>query len=152
MNAAHLHLMLNHIPVLGTAFGLLLLAYAVTRKSDELRKVSLAVLVLVTLLAVPAYLTGEPAEDLVARLPDVPKEILEQHEEVAQIAFTGMVLVGVAALAGLVVFRRGKLVPAWFSFTLLAAALLVTVLMGWTANLGGQIRHAEIRAGWGGSK
>ncbi|MBI2925109.1 MAG: hypothetical protein HYY24_05320 [Verrucomicrobia bacterium] len=152
MNAAHLHLMLNHLPVLGIAFGLLLLGYAVARKSNELRKVSLAVFVLVSLLAVPAYLTGEPAEDLVARLPDVPKAILEQHEEVAQLAFTGMVLVGVASAVGLVVFRRGRLVPAWFNFALLAAALLVTVLMAWTANLGGQIRHTEIRAGWGGSQ
>ena len=32
MDPAHLHLMLNHIPVLGTAFGMALIAWALFRK------------------------------------------------------------------------------------------------------------------------
>jgi hypothetical protein len=32
MNPAHLHLMLNHIPVLGMAFGLALVGLALLRK------------------------------------------------------------------------------------------------------------------------
>ena len=50
MNPAHLHLMLNHIPVLGTAFGLGLLAFALWRRSDELKKTALGVFVLVALM------------------------------------------------------------------------------------------------------
>ena len=65
MDAAHLHLMLNHIPVLGTAFGMALIAWALFRKSEELKRVSLGVFVIIALLAVPAYLTGEPAEEIV---------------------------------------------------------------------------------------
>jgi hypothetical protein len=34
MNSAHLHLMLNHIPVLGMGFGLALLGWALLRKSE----------------------------------------------------------------------------------------------------------------------
>ena len=40
MDPAHLHLMLNHIPVLGTAFGMALIAWALFRKSEELKRVS----------------------------------------------------------------------------------------------------------------
>jgi len=35
----------------------------------------------------------------------------------------------------------------WFATTSLAISLVVAGLMGWTANLGGQVRHTEIRAG-----
>jgi uncharacterized membrane protein len=146
MNAAHWHLMLNHVPVLGTGFGLVLLAWAVVRKSEELKKVSLTALVVGAALAVPAYLTGEPAEALVERLPEVSKALLEMHEEVAQLAFIGTIVVGVAALVGRLRFRRAKGVPGWFAGLILVASLMVFALLAWTANLGGQIRHTEIRS------
>ena len=37
MNLTHLHLALNHIPVLGTAFGLALLIFGIWQKSNELK-------------------------------------------------------------------------------------------------------------------
>ena len=146
MNATHLHLMLNHIPVLGVAFGLGLLLFGLWRKSDELKKTALGVFILVALAGTPVYLTGEPAEDGVKGLPGVSKPITEQHEGAAGAAFTGVVVLGVVALAGLILFRRGRALPAWFSLSLLAVSLIVSGLMAWTANLGGQIRHSEIRA------
>jgi hypothetical protein len=147
MNPTHVHLMLNHIPVLGTAIGLGLLLFAFWRKSDELKKTTLGFLVLVALLAVPVYLTGEPAEDAVKKLPGVSKAIMEQHEEAAAVAFTGVVVLGVASLAGLLLFRRGKPVPAWFGSLMIASSLIVGGLMAYTANIGGQVRHTEIRSG-----
>lgn len=114
MTLTHLHLMLNHVPVLGTAFGLGLLAFGIWRQSDELKKAALGFFVIAALIAIPAYLTGEPAEEVVESLPGVSDTIIEQHEQAAVIAFTGIVALGVVALAGLFFLRRGKLVPAWF--------------------------------------
>jgi hypothetical protein len=81
MNLAHLHFMMNHIPVLGSAFRLALLLFSVFRKSEELKKTAVGVFVIVALLAVPAYLTGEPAEDIVKPLAGVAEVAIEQHEE-----------------------------------------------------------------------
>ena len=148
MNLTHVHLMLNHVPVLGTVFGLALLAFALWRKRDELKKIALGIFVLVALLAVPVYLTGEPAEHAVDRLPGVSKPVIERHEEAAGIAFTGVGVLGVAALLGLLVFRRARIVPSWFGFVMLCASLIVGGLMTWTANIGGQVRHTEIRPGF----
>ena len=50
MNPAHLHLMLNHIPVLGTAFCMALVGWALILKSEELKRVSLGAFVIVALL------------------------------------------------------------------------------------------------------
>jgi hypothetical protein len=40
---------------------------------------------------------------------------------------------------------RGRAVGTWLVMLLLTGALLVGVLVARTANLGGQIRHPEIR-------
>ena len=146
MNATHLHLMLNHLPVLGTIFGLGLLAFGLWRKSNELKKTALGVIVVVSLAAVPVYLTGEPAEEGVESLAGVSKSGMEEHEEAAAAAFTGIMVLGATALGGLILFRRGRALPNWFSGSLLVACLSVSGLMGWVANLGGQIRHSELRA------
>lgn len=139
--------MLNHVPVLGAAFGLGLLAFGIWRQSNELKKVALGFFVIAALIAIPAYFTGEPAEEVVESLPGVSETIIEQHEQAAVIAFSGIVALGVVALAGLFFLRRGKLVPAWFGSMMLVSSLLVSALMAWTANVGGQIRHTEIRSG-----
>ena len=116
------------------------------RKSEELKKISLGFFIIIALLAIPAYLTGEPAEELVENLPGVSKASIEQHEEAAQVAFAGVLIVGAAALGGLIFFRRGKWIPNWLSVIVLVLSLIVFVLMARTANLGGLIRHTEIRS------
>ena len=54
---------------------------------------------------------------------------------------------GVIALLGLLALRHGKAVPAWFAGFMVIVSLTVSALMAWTANIGGQIRHTEIRVG-----
>ena len=147
MNGAHLHLLMNHIPVLGTFFGLALLAFAAWKRSDELRKAAFGTLVIAALAGVATYLTGEPAEDGVKGLPGISTALIEHHEEAAGIALGGAIALGVLALGGLIWFRGGQPIKNGFSTLALAAAILVTGLMAWTANLGGQIRHSEIRSG-----
>ena len=100
MNGAHLHLLINHIPVLGTFFGLALLAFGVWKRSDDLRKAALGTLVIVALGAVAAYLTGEPAEDVVKGLPGVSRPLMSRHEDAAGIALGGAIVLGVLALGG----------------------------------------------------
>lgn len=144
MNWAHIHLMLNHVPVLGTVFGLALLAWGVVRRDARLQRAALVTFVLAAIAAIPVYLTGEPSEDVVERLAGTANTAIETHEEAAVIALIGIELLGAIAVAALFWSRAGRAVT-----TLTRAAFLVamvtTGLMAWTANLGGRIRHAELR-------
>jgi hypothetical protein len=79
----------------------------------------------------------------------VARPLIGQHEEAAQGAFIALCILGGVALAGMVWFRRGKPMPSWFGAVVLAGSLIVGGWMAWTANLGGQIRHSEIRSGAG---
>ena len=107
--------MLNHVPVLGVAFGLALVGLSLWRKGGELKRVSLGFLIVVAALSIPAYLTGEPAEKIVEDLPGVSEDVIEQHEEAAQVAFVGVLILGAVALCGLIFFRGETRVPNWLS-------------------------------------
>jgi hypothetical protein len=146
MNAVHLHLLLNHFPVVGAVLGALLLGLALLRKSSELVKVAFGLFTLLGVIAGVVYLTGGSAEEAVERLPGFSRTLLESHEEAALAATIVMGIAGALALLLLLVYRRRQF-PRW----MVIAAMLVAVgsvgVVGFAANLGGQIRHTEIRLG-----
>jgi hypothetical protein len=149
VNAVHLHLVLNHVPVIGAAIGVVLLAIAFGRRSDDLARTTLGLFVVLAATAGVVFLTGEPAEESVERLAGTSESLVEAHERAALGATVLMGIAGAAALAALVAFRRSSLPRSVVSAGLLIA-LTVSGAMAWTANLGGRIRHPEIREGTAG--
>lgn len=143
MNWAHIHLILNHIPVLGTLFGMALLGWGIVRRNESVQRAALTTFVIIALVAIGVYLTGEPAEETVEHLVDTASQAIETHEAAALLALVGIELLGATALAALL-WRR----PVSFSVltrSSLVLALVTAGLMAWTANLGGRIRHLELR-------
>jgi hypothetical protein len=67
MNYAHIHIILNHFPTIGSVIGLGLFLVALVRKSQDLQRASLIILVVMALLGIPTYLTGSAAQDIVQR-------------------------------------------------------------------------------------
>ena len=148
MNWAHVHLLLNHLPVVGTVFGVLLMLLALLRKSEELKRASLGVFVITALIALPVYFTGEPAEDVVENLPDVSEALIDSHERAALFAVIMAEITGIVSSTGLVLYRRDVKLHGRVVIAALILSIVTSCLMGWTANLGGRIRHTEIRAGF----
>jgi hypothetical protein len=144
-NAAHWHLVLNHLPVVGGVVVLLLLGWSAIRNSDDLKRTALGASVLLALVAIPAFLTGEPSEHQVEGLAGVSDRLISEHEEMAEIALWVAVAGGVAALAALVYFRRSRSIPRWVVLSLLGLNLAACLVMARTANLGGKIHHPEIQ-------
>jgi uncharacterized membrane protein len=145
MNPAHLHLAINHFPVIGLVFGAAILAAAMIRRSDELARVGAILMIFVALITIPVYLTGEPAEEIVEHLPGASEDILHAHEDIAVWAMILIEIIGAAALVGLVAFRDKSTLPRWFVSSLLVSSLIGVALVGWTSSLGGQIMHPEAR-------
>jgi hypothetical protein len=147
MEPVHIHLLLNHVPVIGTLFGVLLLLGGRLRRSDDLRRAALVFFSICGLLVIPVYMTGEPAEHAVESIPTVSHETIEEHEEVAAFALTGSLLLGLGSAFGLMRYRRGRPFPRRYPDAVLVAAIVVGCLLIWTASVGGQVRHSEIRSG-----
>jgi uncharacterized membrane protein len=145
INGAHLHLMMNHFPVVGIMGALLLLVYARIRNSEEVKMVSLGIFVLLALITIPVYISGGFAEDAVNKLSGVTEKYISRHADFALYALILMEALGILALTGLVLLRRSGSVPTWILNSVLVLSLATTAVIGFTANLGGQIRHTEIR-------
>lgn len=146
MSLTHIHLFMNHIPVIGALIGIALLVYAWTRRSSEAAKISLALFAALAAIAVIVFLTGEPAEEAVEHLPGFSGDITEEHEDMARVATIAIVGFGALAIAALAYYRK-RVLPRWVAAAALVMSLTIGGLMAATANLGGQIRHSEIRPG-----
>jgi hypothetical protein len=146
MTAAHLHLLVAHLPVVGTLLGLCLFILALLRKSEEQRRTMLALFGVLGLLALPTYLSGQPAAIQLKRaMPGMPPDAGDQHAEVAILALTGSLVAGAVAVIGLLAFRKRPNLPGGFLALVLALGLIAALMLAWTANLGAKIRHTEIR-------
>jgi len=144
MNTPHLHLLLNHVPTVGTviAFGLFLLSFV--RKDDGLKRVSLEVFYIIALLTLPAYLSGVGTQMALDQNPNVSKEIITAHHDAALIAFVFMLLTGGMSWLALWQWRRLSRPRNGSLATVMILGAITLVLMGRAANIGGEIRHPEI--------
>jgi len=146
MDLAHLHLLLNHFPTIGTIMGGGLFVLSLITKSDDLKRASLVVLLGISLIAIPTYITGNGAQDAVKSLPGVSKTLIETHEGAALVALGFIEVTGAFAWLGLWQFRRLARVPNWNLAVILVLTAVSLGLMARASNLGGEIRHGEIRA------
>jgi hypothetical protein len=145
LDAAHVHLMLNHLPVIGAPLLLLLLTIGLLRGSRELVTVSLVLVVGLAVATGLVYLTGEPAEELVKHTPWFHNTLAERHEEHATVSLAAVLVTGLLASAALALRHRPR-AGVWLPRATWGGLALSTVLLGWTGWSGGQIRHEEVRA------
>lgn len=145
MNAAHLHLMTNHIPVIGIPLAVLVLIYGLVRKQEAVEQVGLGLLVLVALGTIPAYLSGDPAHELVEHEPGVRHALVHEHEEAADFGFFFAEAIGVGALAVLVTRKKYPKLAHRTSVATAVVGVFTFFVIARVALLGGDIRHVEIR-------
>lgn len=145
MNIPHVHLALNHIPVIGIIFVGILLAVSMVLKNTQFQRVALVFLFFVALSAIPVFLTGEGAEEIVEDIPEVSEEYIEEHEEAALISLIFMEILGGLSLLSILLFRKLPGYQRFMTSGMLILTLIVMALFIWTAYLGGHIRHSEIR-------
>jgi hypothetical protein len=146
MGATHMHLILNHVPMLGIVIAGALLGIALAYRNIQFQRVALGFLVVFALTAIPVYLTGEPAEKAVKHAPGVSERTIDRHEKAASTALAAMEGLGGFALLGMLIFRKAVALPKAFAAGVLVLVLVVSGLFGWTGYLGGQIRHPELSA------
>ena len=143
MDAPQLHLMLNHIPVVGTLIVVVALVAAKVFRSAALQKFGLAILLGAALIAIPVYFSGEPTEERIEEMAGVSETSLEAHESAANAPTLALVILGILALGGLV--RERVRASRVYNGAMPVCTLALSLGMAWTAHLGGRIHHPEIR-------
>jgi hypothetical protein len=148
MNVAHVHLLVNHLPIFGSFFALPVLALAgMLPRPRVVLAIATGFAVVTAVGAFAADQSGEGAEEVVEDLPRASEAALEEHEERAEVAVASAALTAVLAVGALGWgLRRGESPRAAVGVTLVAGVVTAGA-MAWTGWAGGQIAHDEIRAG-----
>lgn len=148
MNDVHLHLAVNHFPIIGVIIGAITLGVSVALKEKGIRKAGLGILVFSAIMAIPAFLTGEGAEEVAEEIAGVSHDLIHEHEEQAESFLWLTITTGVLALFALILdIRNHKRAQALVFATLLIAVM--SIYLGREVGVsGGEIRHPEIHEGW----
>ena len=101
MNDAHLHLVVNHFPIIGTILGVGILIAGIILKNNSTKNVAYALFIVAAIFAAFSMYTGEGAEELVEDMPSVGKKIIHEHEEIAEKLALVLYFLGVVALVGI---------------------------------------------------
>jgi hypothetical protein len=144
VNLAHLHLLLNHVPTLGSVVALGLLLLALVRRDEPLKHAGLEVLFVIAVLTLPVYMSGVAAHQKLRARPEISDDAMRVHQDAALAGFAVTEFTGfVAWIALWQSRRRGRAARGLVSaVTLLSVVALA--LMARAATLGGDIRHPEI--------
>jgi hypothetical protein len=146
ISGVHLHLLVNHAPLFGALFALALLAASFIWAPDVLRRAALICLVGAAVAAFVADQSGDPAEDAIRGFPGVRRAVIHAHEEFAEKSWIASGIIGVLALGAMIRWRRTP-IPRGVAAGALVGAAVVSGMMAWTAQLGGRVRHTEVRPG-----
>jgi hypothetical protein len=141
MNGAQIHLVLNHIPILGIPMGLLFLGASLYFQSEKMTRFSLFFLMLVAVIALPVFLTGEEAEEVLEKFGKFEAQI-EAHEFWGKMALISSLVLGGASIITFI-SRPFK----WSPLAVKAEFLLGFVSLGllfYAGHLGGLVRHPEL--------
>lgn len=146
MNDAHLHMVVNHFPIIGTIFGLGILIAGIFMKNTVIKNVAYILFVVAAIFAAVSMATGEGAEEIAENLPSVTDQIIHEHEEMAEKLALVLYVLGGISLVGLYLNFKNHAKASLVSYFAFAIALVAVFLGKQTGTTGGEVRHTEIRA------
>ncbi|QDV51896.1 hypothetical protein [Gimesia fumaroli] len=145
MNAAQIHLITVHVPIVG-CWGLsILFVLARLLRDDRLFEICCWLLLTILLLATVAYFSGPPAYELLQAHYNVEKEIVEFHAILARSCLLAMVVLSMIVGNALIQRFQGETIPRWQRSLIVVGTISMAVFWTIAAHWGGMIRHPEIR-------
>lgn len=144
MNDAHLHMVFNHFPIIGSIFGFGILLVGIILKNKSVQHTAFVLLIIAAILGLATMRTGEGAEEIVEEL-GATHDIIHEHEEIAEKFAILLYLTGAVALLSLITSLKNHAKAKIFAFVTLFLALASSILSKPVGTSGGEIRHTEIR-------
>lgn len=145
MNDAHLHMLINHFPIIGLFFGFLILLFGIIKNNSTLKSTAYIIFIFCTIMGKVSMMTGDKAEHAVEDMAGFSHDYIHEHEEAAELFMKPLYILGVTSIFGLVsiVKKRGN--QKFISICIVLIAAICLFLSKNVGTTGGEIRHTEIR-------
>ncbi|MNX67820.1 hypothetical protein D3C86_989750 [compost metagenome] len=146
MNDAHLHMIVNHFPIIGTILALGILITGLILKNNSVKSTAYVLFIVAAIFGAFSMATGEGAEELVEDMPNIGKQIIHEHEELAEKLALLLYVLGAFSLLALFLNFKKNSKEKLVSFLIVGIATAGLFLIQKVGTSGGEIRHTEIRA------
>jgi uncharacterized membrane protein len=146
MNDAHLHMVVNHFPIIGTILGLGILVAGIIFKNNAVKSTAYGLFVVAAVFAAFSMGTGEGAEEIAEKLPSVTDQVIHEHEEMAEKLALVLYALGLVSLVGFYLNFKNHAKANLISYLVVVISVVGVFLAQQTGTTGGEIRHTEIRA------
>jgi uncharacterized membrane protein len=145
MNDAHLHLVVNHFPIIGTVFAVGILIAGVLNKNGSIKNTAYVLFIIGSIFGILSMNTGEAAEELVIDMPSIGREIIHEHEELAEKMALLLHVLAVLSIVALYLNFKKNTKEKLVSFFILGIGIISLFVVQKVGTSGGEIRHTEIR-------
>lgn len=145
MNDAHLHMVVNHFPIIGIILGFIVLVGGIVLKNKTIQNTAYFLFIIGAIATLASMATGEGAEEMVEELPGVGHEIIHEHEEIAEKLALVLYALGLVSIVGWYLNVKENAKAKWVTIAALILSIVGVLLGKATGTSGGEIRHTEIR-------
>jgi uncharacterized membrane protein len=142
---SHWHILLSVFPLVGLVFVLGFYVTAFATSNEAMKRICLVLFVILGLLAVPTYLSGDHSMELLSKDPKISQDLMSSHFGWGVTALAVLVLTGLTALIELWRSRRAEHLSNDALHLVLGLALVTLALMVISGELGWNINHHELQ-------
>jgi hypothetical protein len=139
------HLVLNHIPPIGLAFGLVFFVAGLMRSSEQALRAGLRIFLVMGIAVLPVVGSGLMSATILANATWLDAHALSNHRLAGILTLAVLVVLG--TLSGVAVFtstRNRQAISLRVRNAVLFLAVAGFAANVWTAYLGGTLRHSEL--------
>ena len=144
MTAAHWHLIISHLPIIGTTISIILLISGLLLKNGQLKLIAIIFILIMSVFGFLVHETGEKAEQQLKDEQSINEAAIEAHEEAAKPAFVVHNIAGFLSIMALLFYKKKKKLFNIIGILIISSSLSAAALMSYAGYLGGKIRHTEI--------
>ena len=145
MNDAHLHMVVNHFPIIGTILAIGILIAGLLNKNQSIINTAYVLFIIGAVFGILSMNTGEGAEELVEDMPSIGWKIIHEHEELAEKMALLLDALGILSLLGFYLQYKKNPKQKLVSYAILILSIASLFVIQKVGTSGGEIRHTEIR-------
>lgn len=143
MNAAYVHLVVNHFPPIIGIAALIVLALGALWRNDGVIRSALALIIFGAIMGIVAFSSGDGAANIVKGLEGVNAAAIEPHDEAAGLTLALYAIAAVIAIVALIKYRAPRAIARWAATLSIILIFFATASAVYTSMLGGRIHHPE---------
>ena len=147
MDELHLHLIVNHLPIIFPIVGIIILLIGIFSTSEVTKRNAYVIFILGAITSIAAMVTGENAENSATQIAGLSDSLIEKHADISEIFATLTYVLGAISLVALIASFRNSLISKYAPFLVGILAVICLFYAQKSGTTGGEIKHTEIRKG-----